>query len=76
MKGHLRRAEIRKGAVQDRVEAAAGTVGQLATIPTGALRDVASTLRGVATELFEIRDSTRRAANEHAPAPPRWGLGG
>ena len=57
MKDHLSKAEIRKDAVQDSVEAAASTAGQVATIITGAVRDVAGALGGFATELFEIRDS-------------------
>jgi hypothetical protein len=40
-------------------------VGQVATIITGAVRDVAGALGGFATEVFEIRDSARRAAAEH-----------
>ncbi len=66
MKDHLTRAEIRKDAVQGTVEAAAGTVGQVATIVTGAVRDVVGAVGGFATDLFEIRESTRRAAAEHA----------
>ena len=66
MKDHLSRAEIRKDAVQGTVEAAAGMVGSVATILTGAVRDVAGVVGGFATELFEIRDSARRAAAEHA----------
>ena len=62
MKDHLSRGEIRKDAVQDTVEAAAATVGQVATIVTGAVRDIASAVGGFATELFEIRDSARRAS--------------
>jgi len=62
MKDHLSRAEIRKDAVQGTVEAAASTVGQVATILTGAVRDVARAVGGFATEMFEIRDSARRAA--------------
>lgn len=68
MKDHLSRTEIRKDAVQGTVEAAAGMVGQVATIITGAVRDVAGAVGGFATEVFEIRDSARRAAAEHAPA--------
>ena len=68
MKDHLSKAEIRKDAVQDTVEAAAGMVGQVATILTGAVRDLASALGGFATEVFEIRDSARKAADEHGPA--------
>ena len=37
-------------------------VGQVATIITGAVRDVAGAVGGFATELFEIRDSARKAA--------------
>ena len=65
MKDHLSRAEIRKDAAQGTVEAAAGMVGQVATIITGAVRDVAGAVGGFATELFEIRDAVRRAAAEH-----------
>ena len=65
MKDHLSRGEIRKDAVQDTVEATAGMVGQVATILTGAVRDVARAVGGFATEIFEIRDSARRAAAEH-----------
>ena len=65
MKDHLSRAEIRKDAVQDAVQAAAGMVGQVATIVTGAVRDVAGAVGGFATEIFEIRDSARKAAAEH-----------
>lgn len=67
MKDHLSSAEIRKDAVQGTVEAVAGTVGQVTTILTGAVKDVAGALGGFATEVFEIRDSARRAREEHAP---------
>jgi hypothetical protein len=62
MNERLSRAEIRKDAVQNAVEAAAGTVGQVASIVTTAVKDVAGTVGGFATELFEIRDQARRAA--------------
>lgn len=65
MKDHLTKAEIRKDAVQSTVEAAAGTVGQVATIVTSAVKDVAGAVGGFATEVFEIRDSVRRASAEH-----------
>ncbi|WP_299051432.1 hypothetical protein [uncultured Nocardioides sp.] len=64
MDEHLSKSEIRKDAVQDAVEATAGAVGQVATILTGAVRDVASAIGGLATEMFEIRDAARRAAEE------------
>lgn len=64
MDERLSKAEIRKDALQNSVEAAAGTVGQVTTIITGAVRDLAGTLGGFATELFEIRDAARRAAED------------
>jgi hypothetical protein len=68
MKDHISRAEIRKDAVQDSVETTATAVGTVATIVTAAVRDVARTLGGLATELFEIREAARRAREDH-PAP-------
>jgi hypothetical protein len=65
MNDHLSKAEIRKDAVQDAVQAAATTVGAVTSIVTGAVRDVAGALGGFATEIFEIRDSARKAAGEH-----------
>jgi hypothetical protein len=65
MKDHLSRGEIRKDAVQDSVSAAASAVGQVTTIVTSAVREVAGALGGFATEIFEIRDSARRARAEH-----------
>ena len=61
----LSKAEIRKDAMQDGVEAAAHVVGQVATILTTAVRDVARAIGGFATEMFEIRDSARRARQDH-----------
>lgn len=61
----LSRAEIRKDSVQSIVEAGATTVGTVATILTGAVRDVASAVGGFATEVFEIREASRRAGVEH-----------
>ena len=64
MRDELSRAEIRKDAVQGAVEAAATTVGEVAGIITTAVRDIAGALGGLATEVFEIRDSARRAADD------------
>lgn len=64
MRDHLSRAEIRKDAVQGTVEAAAAAAGQVATILTGAVRDIARAVGGFATEVFEIRDSARKAAEQ------------
>lgn len=65
MNDRLSKAEIRKDAVQDSVEAAATAVGQVTTIVTGAVRDVAKAVGGFATEVFEIRDAARKAASEN-----------
>ena len=70
MSDHLSKSEIRKDAVQGTVEAAASTVGQVATILTGAVRDVVSAIGGFATEVFEIRDSARKASEEHGLVGP------
>lgn len=65
MNDQLSKAEIRKDMLQDVVSAAATTVGQVTSVVTGAVRDVAGALGGFATELFEIRDSARRASSDH-----------
>jgi len=75
MSDHLSKSEIRKDAVQGTVEAAASTVGQVTTILTGAVRDLAVALGGFATEVFEIRDSARKASREHE-APGHGGQEG
>ena len=67
MKDHLSSNEIRKDAVQSAVEAAATTVGQVTSIITHAVRDVAGAVGGLATEVFEIRDSARRAREQNQP---------
>ena len=54
-------AEIGKDTIQAAVEAAAGTVGEVATIITSAVRDVATAIGGFATEVFEIRDAAKKA---------------
>lgn len=61
----LSRAEINKDAVQGALEATASTVGQVAGIVTTAVKDVVGAIGGLATEVFEIRDSARRAADDH-----------
>ncbi|HEV7875295.1 MAG TPA: hypothetical protein VGP00_01370 [Nocardioides sp.] len=65
MDDHLSKAEIRKDAVQGAVEAAATTAGEVATILTTAIKDIAGAVGGLATEVFEIRDSARKASAEN-----------
>ena len=65
MTDKLSKAEISKDAVQDGFTAATHTVGTVATIIIGAVGDIGRALGGFATELFEIRESTRRASRDH-----------
>lgn len=65
MPDHLSKTEIGKDAVQSTVEAAASTVGDVASIVTKAVQDVAGAIGGFATDVFEIREAARRAAEEH-----------
>ena len=64
MKDRLSKGEIRKDALQSTVEAGAETVAAVTTILTGAVRDVARAVGGFATEVFEIREASRRARVE------------
>lgn len=57
----LSKGEIAKDVVQNTVEAAAVTVGQVTSILATAVKDVAGAVGGFATEVFEIRESARRA---------------
>jgi hypothetical protein len=64
-KDRLSRAEIRKDAVQETFTATTHTVGAVAGIVVGAVGEIGRALGGYATELFDIRDSTRRATTDH-----------
>ncbi len=64
MRDELSKSEIGKDAVQDGVEATATAVGTVTTIVTTAVRDVARTVGGLATDLFEIRESARKARKD------------
>lgn len=77
MKDHLSSTEIGKDAVQSAVEAAATTVGQVTSIIAHAVKDVASVMGGFATEVFEIRDSARRAREQNqSQGGRRFSVGG
>jgi hypothetical protein len=65
MRDKLSKAEIRKDALQDGVTAASHAIGSVTTIVTGAVSDIARTVGGFATEMFEIRDAARRASHDH-----------
>lgn len=58
----LSKAEIGKDTVQAVAEAAATTVGEVAVIVTTAVKDVAAAIGGFATDVFELRDAARQAA--------------
>jgi len=62
----LSKGEIAKDVVQNTVEAAAVTVGQVTSILAAAVKDVAGAVGGFATEVFEIRESARRAGSRDA----------
>ncbi|MET0839439.1 MAG: hypothetical protein ABWY19_11695 [Marmoricola sp.] len=70
MNDRLSRAEIRKDAVQESFTAATHTVGTVATIIVGAVGDIGRAVGGFATELFEIRESVRRAGRDHVSDEP------
>jgi len=62
MDDRLSKTEIRKDDMQEIVESGASTVGEVASIITTAVKDVANAIGGFATDVFEIRDSARRAS--------------
>ncbi|BBY95456.1 MULTISPECIES: hypothetical protein [Mycobacteriaceae] len=64
MEDRLSKTEIRKDAVQEIVESGAATVGDVASIITTAVKDVANAIGGFATDVFEIRDGARRASQQ------------
>lgn len=60
--------ETRKDLVQEAVESGATHVGRIATIITGAVRDVAREVGSFATDVFEMREASRRALKDHETA--------
>jgi hypothetical protein len=56
--------EISKDTVQVLAESAAGHVGRIATILSGAVRDVTREVGDWATDLFEMREAAERAREE------------
>ncbi|OHT95465.1 hypothetical protein [Mycobacterium syngnathidarum] len=61
MKEQLSKTEIGKDVLQESVEAVASTVGQVTSIITMAVKDVATAIGGLATDVFEIADGARKA---------------
>lgn len=64
MEDRLSKAGIRKDAVQELIESGASTVGQVTSIITTAVRDVAHAIGAFATDAFEIRNGARRASRQ------------
>lgn len=64
MKDRLSKHEIRKDVVQESVEAVASTVGEVTNIIINAVKDVSTSIGGLATDAFAIRDGARRARSQ------------
>jgi hypothetical protein len=64
MDEQLSKTEIGKDALQETVVSVASAVGEVASIITTAIKDVAGVIGGVGTDLFEIRDGVRRASED------------
>jgi hypothetical protein len=64
MDDRLSKTEIGKDAVQEIVGAGASTVGEVTSIITTAVKDVANAIGGLATDVFEIGDGARRASRQ------------
>lgn len=65
MPDSLSKNEIRKDAIQNTVEAGVNTVSQVGGILTRAVKDVVGAVGDLATEVFEIRDSAKKAKAAH-----------
>jgi hypothetical protein len=60
-RGGLGRAEIAKDTFQVLTETTATHVGRIASIVTGAIRDVAREIGDLASDVFEMREAAERA---------------
>ncbi len=72
----LSKAETRKDDVQVVVESGATHAGRIAGIVSGAVRDVTRELGEFTTELFEMRDASRRAERDREVAEQQAGPAG
>lgn len=70
----LSRREIKKDAIQQSTDAAIGAVGQIAAILLDAARGVTREVGSFATEIFEIREASRRADEDGEDAEPQEDL--
>jgi len=60
----LEKTEIRKDTIQTIVESGSLHAGQIAGIIAGAVRDVTRELGDFATDVFEVREASRRAERD------------
>lgn len=65
----LSRREISKDVVQQSAEAAIGTAGHIVSILFDSARRITTEVGGFATEIFEIREASRRASFDGEPNP-------
>jgi hypothetical protein len=63
------RFEVAKDTAQVLTESAAVHVGRIATILTGAIREIAHEVGDWASDAFEMRDAAERAAADGQPHP-------
>jgi hypothetical protein len=63
------RFEVAKDTAQVLTESAAVHVGRIATILTGAIREVAHEMGEWASDAFEMRDAAGKAAVDEQPLP-------
>ncbi|WP_193611899.1 hypothetical protein [Nocardioides lijunqiniae] len=68
---HLSHQEIGKDAIESAVKAAAVAAGEVATIVSRAVQEVAGALGAFATELYEIKDASQKAAEEQGREDPQ-----
>jgi hypothetical protein len=61
-RGGIGRAEIAKDTIQVVTETTAAHVGRIASILTGAIRDIAREIGDLASDVFEMRDAAGKAA--------------
>lgn len=67
----LTRREIGKDALQQSLDAAIATTGRVAAILVDTGRRLTAEVGGLATEMFEIAEASKRAGDD--PAPPAAG---
>ncbi|GAA1994888.1 hypothetical protein [Amycolatopsis minnesotensis] len=62
--------ESEKDTIQVVTESAATHIGNIATIITGAVRDIARETGDWLTDFIEMREASRRAQADHREEPP------